>query len=538
MLVICGLAAALGLYLWLVLADQPRADAMVRFFARWRPAYADQPPWWLRVEGLRGWGKRTLDGWVWDRIWPPAPATHWALMIALAASLIGWVVLVERWDWRAPREGKHVLGLAGLVILANALELGALYLKAPNPFEFLGDRINDGGFTGYFSTAATTPDLRFLLSHYAEALRAPWVWSSNVMPRQPITLCGHCFGHPPSPIVAFWVPLQMAKALPGLWSNGLTAFVRGVLGVHLSLSQPRLLVVVGMGELILLGAALAVVPCYGLARLVAGRGMALRLAALGVTLPGLLLVSPQFDQCYGTLTALLLLLVLWGRRAQTSVAAVLRGALLGAVWAIGLSFTLALWVLAIPMALLAVFFGPRVSLSRLAAGVAGVLLAFLVGWFVVWAFWNIDVIGVVRACFANHLGGAPHDARPYGPWLLFNLTAFVQSLGLPLAVVSLALFSRRAMGETLGRGEPGEGKWFADPVRLGGAIFWGVVVLLDVTGAVRGEVGRLWIFLMPLALPGLYAAFGDGRIRGRAVLGLIGAQLAVCVAIGGSWLTG
>jgi hypothetical protein len=78
--------------------------------------------------------------------------------------------------------------------------------------------------------------------------------------------------------------------------------------------------------------------------------------------------------------------------------------------------------------------------------------------------------------------------RSYGLWLLFNPLDLVVFLGAPIAV----LFAARVWEATKSRTPDACG-----PFALAAAA--GLALLL-VSGTVRGEVGRIWIPLMPLLL--------------------------------------
>ena len=102
-----------------------------------------------------------------------------------------------------------------------------------------------------------------------------------------------------------------------------------------------------------------------------------------------------------------------------------------------------------------------------------------------------------------------------------DLVDALQFLGLPVAVASLLTLWRR------------RDHW----LNRYGLLFWGVLLALDLSGTARAEVGRLWMFLMPLALMGLYLAAGHGLIGRRQVGALLGAQFLACVLIGARWMT-
>jgi hypothetical protein len=115
--------------------------------------------------------------------------------------------------------------------------------------------------------------------------------------------------------------------------------------------------------------------------------------------------------------------------------------------------------------------------------------------------------------------------RGYAVWLLFNPLDFALFLGLPVAVTGLLLLPG-ALREVAARAA-------TDPItRFRLATFAGLIVLLA-TGVTRGEVGRIWIPLMPLVL---VASLGDTSRPGRVESLLDGVLLAAfTVAMGSYW---
>jgi hypothetical protein len=114
-----------------------------------------------------------------------------------------------------------------------------------------------------------------------------------------------------------------------------------------------------------------------------------------------------------------------------------------------------------------------------------------------------------RIAIAAHRGMAVLT-RSYSTWVGFNLYDFTLLLGpavAGLAVLALGGVGRGGRGFRGGRS--GQGR-FSRSFRWGLWGFWGLLLLLDLSGSVRGEVGRIWLFLMPLA--GLFAgaALVDG----------------------------
>ena len=151
-----------------------------------------------------------------------------------------------------------------------------------------------------------------------------------------------------------------------------------------------------------------------------------------------------------------------------------------------------------------------------------------------------------------HLDGIV-SLRPYGPWLVFNLVDYLQFLGLPLVLATLVTLagsggqpesSPPPAPHSLPQTAPGSlrralHRAYRESGRLNwyGVLFWTLLLALDLSGATRGEVGRLWMPLTPLALLALFEAVRLGRVTTSHVHILLAAQFAVCVAIGGNWLT-
>ncbi|HUS16093.1 MAG TPA: hypothetical protein VM536_13930 [Chloroflexia bacterium] len=509
-LIAAALVALYGLCIWF---DLPPAAG-----TRYLPT--DPVAWWDRVQALRGWSVYP-QGWAWPLI-PPAPPERW--LVLLAAGLLGAAVL---WWARDPGH-RTLLALAALVVLGYAGQLGALWLKHPNANQLLYDRITNRSFTGYFTTAIQTTDPARFFVGYADALAV----------KDPATrLCGHCRTHPPGPILFYWLPLQAALALSPAVQTDLRQSLVLLTGITPGdYTPPQTIVALAAAHAILLGAALLVVPLYGLARRLAGPPHALPLAALGLVLPGVLLMAPEFDQVFGTLVAALLYLCLRGLASPERAG--WWGLVTGALLALCLYWSFGLWLLVVPLGALTLMAAPGglrlwrqpdaapvppLPLRSIAAWVAGGTAGTLLPWLLLWGLGRFDLPRVLALTSRAHLEGIT-VLRPNEPWLLFNLTDFLQFAGLPLVVVTLLTLLQWRRG--------------ARPVvNLYGLLFWGLVLLLDLSGTTRAEVGRLWIFLLPLALLAVYHAVGRGRLGAGHIGGLLAAQFAVCLLIGSRWMT-
>jgi hypothetical protein len=137
----------------------------------------------------------------------------------------------------------------------------------------------------------------------------------------------------------------------------------------------------------------------------------------------------------------------------------------------------------------------------------------------------------------DHLSGIT-PIRPFIPWLIFNLVDFFQFVGLPLVVATILtlVWEPTQSGISAARKSNGVVR-FLSRLNVLGVLFWITVAGLDLSGTTRAEVGRLWIFLMPIALLAIYHAAGRGKLNSQHIHGLLASQFLICVVLGGNWLT-
>lgn len=111
--------------------------------------------------------------------------------------------------------------------------------------------------------------------------------------------------------------------------------------------------------------------------------------------------------------------------------------------------------------------------------------------------------------------------RTYAKWVLGNLGDFFLLGGLPTFVYFLAFWSRRGPREE----RSGLG-WKA------ACVFLGMLLVLDFSGVVRGEAGRIWLFLM--IFPTILAANAvceSGRERPLVGLAALGLQYLLVISL-------
>jgi len=272
----------------------------------------------------------------------------------------------------------------------------------------------------------------------------------------------------------------------------------------------------GLVTLVLTGlAALAVLWTAQRLRLRAWTALAFGLAAL---FPSLHLFSPGVDQCFPLLSVLFwTMLLIACQRGSAWVAA-----LSGAMFFVCMGFTLAFVVaLAIPIASAGIWWlstrDKRAEALRAMRVAVPMVAGFCVVLLGVWLLTGYDTLGTWARCYRNNKQFNIDSARQYLPWLLYNPILFLLYLGGPTATLWLA-GTGVAVHRTWRRRQVRGNDWL--PLGVGA-----VIVLLWVSGINRGEVERLWMFLMPACL---LAGISGLRLRlgERAVLYLLLLQTA------------
>jgi hypothetical protein len=201
-------------------------------------------------------------------------------------------------------------------------------------------------------------------------------------------------------------------------------------------------------------------------------------------MPGLLIFNPVTDQLYVPMTLMLVWLFYWGLQDRRPVVLAVAGV---AAW-VTLQFSLLMAVVlfaGLVELLLALAFGRRDarSLTILIWPVGAFAVAHAVAWiglgYNALNVWMIWLGGAVDYTQTHH--------RTYGAWLLYNPVDFAMFLGVPLAVFAFR-------GVIVLREN-----WTHEVMWRFMVAFLITLVALNLTGVTRGEVARLWMFLMPVA---------------------------------------
>lgn len=466
----------------------------------WVRGPAPYPPewqWGLRANALAG---------------PRWPA------ILMGAALLGLIVLAGHLHARFAVAGAAAV-LTGATILGLAFQMALVGLRPEGPWRALLVRAASRTITSFHTIAVSEEarDPRGFLEGYPERLDA-------FRTRAP-----HAATHPPGGVLFYRGALAVCERWPSLTRFLLRrAELEGRPLGHRLTPEARAAALLGALVLGLLGAA-TVWPAAWLAETVGLRpAAALAVGVLYALLPGPALMVPEFDQALALpLTAAAALLA--------SAIATGRGP-----WAKGILAGL-LVALAVFVSYGAAFFaglGGLAALSlastrderRRGAAILGLAAGTAVLLTLSLRILGYDALASARVALAIHRDVYTMP-RSYALWLPFNLVDLAVFLGPSLALLGLL---------RLGPAIPRPGSAGAPALRFVLAVAVGLV-FLTASGVTRGEVGRLWIPLMPLILVAAMAGGPtDGALNPRPAydgalaltLGVLGAAISISI---GSW---
>lgn len=398
-----------------------------------------------------------------------------------AVGLVALLVASASASARArPRQAARIL-VAAAIALGFVFSFGLLRLEPDGAFATLAARTTSTSWSSYYTVAVSpeAADPRVFLDRHAELLP---------------TLPKHAATHPPGPVLYYRGLIALAESSPRL-TSGLLA-----LQGHDEPRDPRppntraskAAALLGALLLTLMGVA-AAGPVAAMAARLSGDELAgARVGVLWTLLPGPALFIPQVDQALALPVAAATALLLSAADEARTAARLPKAALAGLAAGIALfaSYGAAAFLTIAAVAVLA-----RAGLTQrvvVAGCVGAAVAASLIG---VTALMGHDPLGAARTALAIHRETYTR-ARSYWLWLPFNVLDLALFLGPPVA----ALFVRRVADSRLAR------------------VLAVALALLLLSGATRGEVGRLGIPLMPLLLVAALARPPAAPSRAHALL--------------------
>jgi hypothetical protein len=450
------------------------------------------------------------DEWSWP--YDLRPLQHWWLPALLSLFMLAAVA----W-WLKNRPSRPIwnwVALLVLVAISLSLQVSLVYAGRPAVAAELVDRTLAEQTTGYYRVAADSDDLGVLLANYPAAM--------------PQFESEHLRTHPPGLVIANWLIIRALERFPTL-SAAAAGRIHPLRCTDLWLLEKPDSVVAGLGlaaVLPLFLAALTIPMAYLLANEIMNEGSARLAAALVATLPALLLFTPLADQVLAFLgVAGIFMLMLAMRTRHTSL-----------FFAAGLILAVASFISLGSLAFLAIatiLFVPIVwSTGSFKTGQIGwirwagaFLFGFLLPWLLYWLFAGVAPWQIAQTALDQHYLLVT-SRRAYGLWLGFNVVDLILFSGLAV-IFGFAGALIMAIKQTPKRRlQPMGGLTLALAL---------IILLLLISGSTRGEVGRIWLFFMPLlaiSAAAFLAVWAPGR---RAVVLLVGLQLLLALSLGLAW---
>lgn len=440
--------------------------------------------------------------WVWVRRVPsPGWRFSWMALALLAGLALGWATTAAS-DWSRRRTA---LFLGALAVLTPLLQIAAAAQHRVQPLS-----VAVMSAAGFWHEGVRIDDPRAFLRDYPALM--------------PDFADVHVRTQPPGQLLAYQWLAQVFERLPGaadVVGRRLHRYdcaapqLSGLSSAQLAAGSLRIALLFLSG----LGAPLL----YAIGRRFY-RPRAARLAAVGfVFLPGLLVFSGRMDVTF----ALLGLVMVWA-----ALKAILDGRRVAAVaLALLVAITSFFSFTALALAGFALLLAGACALdapSRRAASRRWLLTAALTGaavvlfWGALRLFFAVDGLAIWRTSQELH-----RTLRlEYPLWPLFNLYDLAAFMGWVPFVGALGAVGAAVVARRRGRHVPG------GALALGWAA---AVLLLNLSGTVRAETGRLWLFLMPVGLLVGWAYFEthfDGKAGRRWLMLLLAGYLMQSLVMG------
>jgi hypothetical protein len=376
------------------------------------------------------------------------------------------------WAWR--RQTTLPLMLAQGMLLFSFVSLSHEGLDA------ISSRIRNPDITSYYTEAAKLHDLAGFLRDYDKRLPA---------------MQGHAMTHPPGPILYFYAWQRLAGEAAALWS----------------------------GVALMLALTLGVPLIYFLTeRLAKDRHTALAAAAMWAVLPGLVTIAPAFDPLYAVFT--LALVYAWTRAAGEGARK--WAVAWGAAWFAALCFTHSFLTLGAFFVLTAVLdvglSNDRSTALRRIATSAAIGSAVLAGCFTAaWVLTGYNHLAALRTSLRIQEPVAQMLHRRYRLTVFWDLYDFSLAAGwVPVGLVVAAAAAWRS-------------RWAGLPhaLRVVAPAGLATILIVDLTGLLRAETARVWLFLQPFViLPAAVALRSWPPAWQRAGFGVLLFALAVIAA--------
>lgn len=460
--------------------------------------------------------------WVWrlyEDQFIPRPAR--GSLAAFAAALLATLVVLDRLrGGRPPTKQLCALLLAVIILLGMIVALGMALDSASYWIRAAAVVVSDVSM-GYYEQARQMHDVRGFLAAHVNRATDPRV-------------ADRVRTHPPGPVLfchvirSFFLThtswaTSFEHVLSDRWGAPVGATIHEIATSFSATPLSALDAVIALLVALILSTiwVLIALPAFGLGTVVFNRRVGLILALLAITGPSLLHFTPSIDGLGAWLAVTFMYLWLLALKGGRWWVYGLAGAAatLMLMWSFGF---LILGVVAVSAAI--ALWGQESAPQRRRrwCGFGLCIGTFALAYALVYLWSGYNVLAALPASLAAHRQILASCGRSYLVWLPMNLYDFLLFMGPALAIVAAAAIHQGLTG----RQWPPLARGFVNGLLI-------AVALLLISGSTRGEVGRIWVFLMPLAaLPAAQqlAELREGRLLWTGA-GLVALQVGFVIVL-------
>lgn len=357
--------------------------------------------------------------------------------------------------------------LALIVVLTFSFQIALVYFSRFG-ITILFRRFVDPGINGYFTTALSIDNVSDFLSTFPDIVNAR-------------TLSQHASGHPPGAVLLLRWLINLLSFTPQSQISFLNNIHPGwakdlwnTLNIHQKFAS------IILPFILHLLSSLTVIPFYFVSKeFLKNSKVALKTTMLYAVIPSLSFFALIFDPIYAIFPLIATFLILIGVRTGQQKFFFTAGLACG----IGLFFTAAVLTYIAGLTIFTLLSLKTTFVKSVINFLSGLLSVILIFFLL-----NFDLINSLLAVIHNQA------SRDYLPWLIYNPYDFFVFMGLPISIVFLIqtylVIKQKITMEIVLT------KLFAT--------FWITFLILIISGASRGEVGRIWLLFMfvPILLVG------------------------------------
>ncbi len=438
--------------------------------------------------------------WRWEYNFVNTYPKIWAPII-VAVSIIFLFYKTEKKNWITKYKSRVILFFAALsyifqysLLFANRAGINGLLSRIINP-----------DINGYFTTALKVYEIPDFLKNY----------NSNVL-----SFSMHAQGHPPLAILFFYWIDQFFKVFSFLNSSLVTISptTHSINIIWSSLLPNEKMSALFLTLFLPFLVSITTILLYFVSEKLYGPASAIRALVLYIFIPSVVLFIPINDSFIALFPLLSLLILLRSFESKNRLLL----SLSGFVFATGIYFSISLLPLILIFILLI-----TTKLKFKAVAITKQLFFFLLGTFIIpvalWVVFKFDSIQM----FQILMKGLP-ESRNYTTWIFYNLYDFFIFLGIPLAFSFMVLFYKTTRNILAKQWKK------IDVLFLAFSI---MILVVNFSGSVRGEVARIWIPFVPFFILAIISFFKKIEYSTKKFILLLTLQILLTLAINQYWVT-